>query len=477
MDGMTVNPDFDRLFARAAEFIDSGRFGAARPLLAAVGRLAPPSPRLAELTSVVALKEGRLSEARDNLDQAILTWPADAGLRKCRADARRQLGDVAGAARDAAEAVILDPGDPDAKAILGVVLLGLGHTDEARACLAEAVAARPANPLFVLALSDAQLGCGEESAAAATLANAIARMPADSALRNAALLIAVRSRHFDVAVELAEAARRDGAVDACVFGLKGHALSSLGRHEEAAEAYAEARKLGPDDPYVRHLAAASGALPEADRAPSDYVRAVFDGYAAQFEAHLISLGYRVPGLLRAALLRHAQIGTDQPLGPVLDLGCGTGLMAVALIDLPIGPMIGVDISPRMIAAADAKALYSELREDDILRALDTDATSWRVMLAADLLCYFGALEGAMTAVRRRLAPGGLFLFSVETSEQAEATARGWRLERLGRYTHAAGYVRRCAASAGFVVRELTPEPLRQEGDVPVAGLVAVLAAP
>lgn len=477
MDGMTAVPEFDRLFKRAAEFVDSGRFGAARPLLAALERVAPPSARLAQLKALLALREGRPIEACESLDQAILTWPADATSHKCRADARRQLGDFAGAARDAAEAVTLDPGDPDAKAILGVALLGLGHAEDARVCLKEAVVARPTNPLFALALSDAQAASGDDDAATATLRDATLRMPDELALRNAALLLAVRSRRFDVAVELAEAARREGVVDACVFGLKGHALSSLGRHSEAAEAYAEARKLGPKDPYVRHLAAASGALPEADRAPEDYVRTVFDGYAARFEAHLISLGYRVPGLLRAALLRHAEIGADQKLGPVLDLGCGTGLMAVALIDLPVGPITGVDLSPRMLAAANAKHLYAELREDDILRALDQDGSAWRIVLAADLLCYFGALEQLMASVRRRLAPGGLLLFSVETSEETEATPRGWRLERLGRYTHASAYLRHCAAAADLELRELAQESLRREAGVLVPGLVAVLAAP
>ena len=203
---------------------------------------------------------------------------------------------------------------------------------------------------------------------------------------------------------------------------------------------------------------------------------MFDGYADRFESHLIALGYRVPGLLRAALLRHAGNDVAQALGPVLDLGCGTGLMAVALNDLPIGPITGIDISPRMLAGAEAKGLYAELRESDILNALGADPSTWRVALAADLLCYFGALDEVMAAVRRRLAPGGLFLFSVETSKEAEALARGWRLERLGRYKHSAAYLHSCAAAAGFAVRELTPEALRQEAGAPVSGLIAVLAA-
>lgn len=477
MDGMTANPDLDRLMARAAEFIDAGRFGAARPLLAAIRRLSPPSARVAELAGVLDLKQGRLAEAREDLDRAILRWPADAGLRKCRADVRRQTDDPAGAAGDAAEAVWLDPSDPDAKAILGVALLELGHADDARACLTESVTARPANALFRMALSDAQAACGENDAATLTLTEGISLAPGEIGLRNAAVLLAVRLRRLDEAVDLAEAARRDGLVDACLFGLKGHALSSLGRHEEAAEAYAEALKLGPDDPYVRHLVAASGALPGSDRAPADYIRSVFDGYATRFEAHLISLGYRVPGLLRAALLRHAPLGAAERIGPVLDLGCGTGLMAVALLDLPIGPISGIDLSPRMLAAAADKRLYADLRENDVLLALEDDGASWPIMLAADLFCYFGALEEVMAAVRRRLAPGGLFLFSVETSEEADAAARGWRLERLGRYTHAAAYVRSCAETAGLTIRELTPEPLRREAGADVPGLIAVLTAP
>lgn len=255
MDRPITPPNLDRLFARAAEFVDSGRFGAARPLLAAIRRLAPASPRLAEFDSVLALKEGRLAEARESLDQAILAWPDQAGLRKCRADARRQLGDLVGAAQDAAEAVLLDPSDPNAKAILGVALLGLGHAKEARACLEEVVAARPSNPLFALALSDAQLACEDDNAAATTLANATLRMPTDASLRSAALLLAIRTQHFDAAVRMAETAHREGVVNAHVFGLKGLALASLDRHQEAAEAYAEARKLDPEAPYFRELAA------------------------------------------------------------------------------------------------------------------------------------------------------------------------------------------------------------------------------
>ena len=158
----------------------------------------------------------------------------------------------------------------------------------------------------------------------------------------------------------ADEAHAAGVADACLFGLKGHALSSLGKHAEAAEAYAAALKLGPDDPYVRHLVAASGALLAAERAPVEYLRAVFDGYADRFDMHLLSLGYRVPGLIRSVLTRHPAVIAGERLGPALDLGCGTGLVAVAISDLPIGPITGVDAAPRMLTLAAATGLYSRI---------------------------------------------------------------------------------------------------------------------
>jgi predicted TPR repeat methyltransferase len=258
-------------------------------------------------------------------------------------------------------------------------------------------------------------------------------------------------------------------------------LSSLGQHDAAAEASGEALKLGPEDLYVRHLAATSGAVPGDSRAPGEYIRAVFDGYADRFEAHLISLGYRVPGLLRSAVLRHPEIATAVSLGPVLDMGCGTGLLAVALSDLPVGPLIGVDVSGGMLAQAADKQLYAELHQADALVFLREDRRSWPLVIAADVLCYFGAVDELFAAVRARLPAGGWFAFSCETLQpdyQGVVPGNGdWSLGRQGRYAHAPGYVSRAAAAAGLSVRKATVEILRREADAPVPGLIVVLERP
>jgi predicted TPR repeat methyltransferase len=463
----------EALLNRVDALIKSGHAGAARSLLAAARRLAPSSPRHAELAARLAISAGHLDTARLELDAAIADAPTNTNLRKLRAEVRRKLDDCTGAAEDAAEAVVLAPRDPVAKALLGVLMLDLQRTGDAVACLREAVAASPANPAFHEALAAAYDTAGDPDAALATLAIGIAAAPAHVGLRNAAVLLCVRHRDFVKAVCLAEDARVAGVIDACLFGLKGHALSSLGRHDEASEAYAEALKLGPEDPYVRHLAASAGIVPGAPRAPIEYLRTVFNGYADRFEAHLLSLGYRVPGLMRATLLAH---GIAE--GPILDLGCGTGLLAVVLTDLTDGPFVGVDVSNEMLAHASAKQLYAELHQADVVDFLRDDARSWPLVLAADVLCYFGALEKLFALVHARLSAGGRFVFTIELLQpDSRSVTHGnseWVLGRLGRYVHAKHYVIGKASAAGFIVRRTTPEVLRSEANAPVAGLVVEL---
>jgi predicted TPR repeat methyltransferase len=412
------------------------------------------------------------------LDRALELDPEHTGLLKCRAELLRRLGDLEGAARDAAEAVILDRDDPAAKALLGELLLLLERAHEAVACLADVVQAVPRDIAAREMLARALTADGDLDGALSTLLEGIELLPGATALRNAAALLCIRQRDFTQAERLAERARLDSVADASTYGLKGHALSSLGRHREAAVAYREASKLAPGDPYARHLSGLADIDASAPRTPDAFVRALFDDDADRFEGHLIGLGYRVPSVLRGHVIDFATVAN---IGPVLDLGCGTGLMALALSDLALGPFTGIDLSPRMLDVARSKGIYATLHEARLPDALREQSTSWRLILAADVLCYIGALEEFFDAVRDRLKPGGRFMFSVEELlPEHDGTIRGngdWFLGRLGRFAHAAEYVARTADARGFECLTFERQTLRYEAGGPVAGLILVLERP
>ena len=57
-------------------------------------------------------------------------------------------------------------------------------------------------------------------------------------------------------------------------------------------------------------------------------------------------------------------------GPVLDIGCGTGAVGVALASHGIETVDGLDISPEMLARAEEKAVYRNLAVADLSQPLD-----------------------------------------------------------------------------------------------------------
>lgn len=459
-------PDPRTLAAQARSLLDQGHPGAAQPILAALRALGAAATLTADLEARLLYAQGRAGDAVAVLD-AVLASERSSALFLTRAELRLSAGEPAGAAADAAEAVTLDPLSPAPKALLGHALLHLGRAADAVACLDEVLAAHPHAVSARLDLAAALDAIQAPDLGEAVLAGGIALAPRNPALRSAALLRRIRAEDFAAAVALAETARQLGALDACGFGLMGHALSSLGRHGEAADAYTEALKLAPEDQFVRHLVAAAGRVPAAERAPGEYIRVLFDGYADRFDHHLIQLGYRVPGLIHRTISRRQ----TTVAGPTLDLGCGTGLLALVCQDLTQGQWLGIDLSAKMLESAKNKALYNELHNSDILTYLAAEDREFPLILAGDVLCYFGNLQLFMQKLAPRLLPGGRFIGTVE---RLDSTHDEVRLGRMGRYAHSKVHVLTAAQNAGLAVTSIEKEVLRFDGDAPVPGLLLVL---
>ncbi|MBT8416482.1 MAG: methyltransferase domain-containing protein, partial [Silicimonas sp.] len=99
--------------------------------------------------------------------------------------------------------------------------------------------------------------------------------------------------------------------------------------------------------------------PETDlwtRHTVDETRDIYANWAESYDQDVTEWGYATPGRIAMALRRSGA----NPDKPVLDFGCGTGLSGLALKATGFAQIDGTDISPEMIAKAEARGIYQHL---------------------------------------------------------------------------------------------------------------------
>jgi predicted TPR repeat methyltransferase len=85
------------------------------------------------------------------------------------------------------------------------------------------------------------------------------------------------------------------------------------------------------------------------------------------------------------------------------------------------------------------------------------------------------LDAVFAGARGALRARGWFVFTVERATD-ELAPMGYRLSPLGRYCHAHDYVLDALTKTGFRITSTETAMLRNEGGVPVAGLVVTSQA-
>jgi predicted TPR repeat methyltransferase len=249
-----------------------------------------------------------------------------------------------------------------------------------------------------------------------------------------------------------------------VHGQTLYALRAAGSLEQARQEAIAWLNAYPNSPTAQHLAPALMDATPPERASSPYVRATFDAFAESFDDRLGALDYAGPALVERLLCAARPEGVDS----LLDLGCGTGL--VAPVVRPLAQRLeGLDLSPEMLARAAERDLYDALHEADAEGFLATAQADWDVIIAADVLIYLGALEPLVAAVASALRPEGLF---IATTEEADGNA--WELQPSGRYRHSRRYLRQVLDAAGLIIDQLETVVLRHEGERPVEALAVVV---
>jgi predicted TPR repeat methyltransferase len=288
-------------------------------------------------------------------------------------------------------------------------------------------------------------------------------------LRRAQTLQAL-DRHGDALKSYQRAVALDATLTTAWINL-GSLLREGGQRREAAHAFRQAISHGADNELLRYyLASVSGdavAQTTPSTAPQHYVQALFDGYANDFDHHLVNvLGYKIHVLL----IQHLHTVAGGPFQSTLDLGCGTGLCG-GLIRPHSKRLIGVDLSLQMLDKAAQRGVYDKLVQADIVDHLRATPTPHDLVVATDVFIYIGDLQPTFSAVHAAIQTGGIFCFSAEAVQDE---ARDFELLSSLRYAHSERYLRKLAATHGYEVVMLRREPIREDQRQPIVGFLVYL---
>lgn len=386
--------------------------------------------------------------------------------------ARHRAGDFAAADRGYRDHLQQFPEDPTALHFLGLLRTQEGRNDEGIKLMDAAVRI---DPTYVDAWSNlgiaflhqrdfdrAEKCCRKAIQLAPEFANAWGNLGLALRAKNA---LEETLRAWEHALEL-----QPGMHNVAIP--YGQLLYKLNRVQKAREFYSRWHETNPDDPIAGHMLAAMGGAARPERASDGYVRATFDDFAESFDERLQGLDYKAPELLHRIATRCLSERPGAGLD-VLDLGCGTGLCGTLF--RPIARrLVGVDLSSKMLAKAAARGIYDQLNLGELTGYLSNCRERFDLVIAADVLCYFGNLATVFEQGRCVIGERGRFIFSLEAATTTAAD-EGFTLQPHGRYQHDPAYVKDALARATMRLVDSVEETLRFERGNPVAGLILVAA--
>ena len=159
-------------------------------------------------------------------------------------------------------------------------------------------------------------------------------------------------------------------------------------------------------------------------------RAFYERWADEYDAQLErGLHYIAPRELAKALARHQSVGD----GPILDVGCGTGLTCRCLLELGYSAIDGIDFSRAMLHKAGEKGIYRKLIEADLNTPLPFDDASYAAAISTGTFTLGHVGPEPMDEVLRVLMHGAFFACTVHAGIwQSKGFARKFAdLEKSG----------------------------------------------
>lgn len=175
-----------------------------------------------------------------------------------------------------------------------------------------------------------------------------------------------------------------------------------------------------------HHSGALGAVYDA-KAPEE-VAALYDGWAATYDAEMATAGYRHPSICLALLARHLPRGA----APLLDAGAGTGLVGAWLGIIGYPHVEALDISEGMLAVAVSKGVYKALHRLALGTALPFPDGHFAGIVSSGVFTTGHVGAEGLPELIRICRPGGAIVLTVkDTLWNGGFAAEIARLEQTG----------------------------------------------
>ncbi|MFT4059441.1 MAG: tetratricopeptide repeat protein [Legionella sp.] len=241
----------------------------------------------------------------------------------------------------------------------------------------------------------------------------------------------------------------------------------MDQRETSREYLRQALAANPKDKVSAHMLHALEGESKAQASP-EYAQNLFNNYALYYDQHMQgTLHYHIPQhIARVIHQLKLPINTQS-----LDLGCGTGLTGIVLREMS-KHLVGVDIAAKMLTQAKEKEIYDELVEAELNEFFKKNHKKYDLIVAADVLPYFGDLNTLFTAISQHLNPQGYFIFTTEISDKDS-----WVLQTSARFSHNPHYIHTISEQNHLQQLHQEKVPARIQNQHPLEVMLYVLQNP
>lgn len=146
-------------------------------------------------------------------------------------------------------------------------------------------------------------------------------------------------------------------------------------------------------------------------------------WAADYDTDMAGMGWKAPTACAERVVHHAGINAR-----VLDAGCGTGLVGVALHELGVRRLVGFDLSESMLQLARARGVYDQVVEGSLLEPLPFER-EFDAVASVGVFTHGHVGPAGLAGLPKVVRPGGHLTMTFR-DDTIDALGHGPELRRL-----------------------------------------------